>query len=36
MSVAAIAHVSDLLPELASDLAGCSGADKLAELERAA
>ena len=36
MSVAAIAHVSDLLPELASDLPGCSGADKLAELERAA
>ena len=36
MSVAAIAHVSDLLPELASDLAGCSGADKLAEPERAA
>ncbi len=36
MSVAAIAHVSDLLPDLATDLPGCAGADKLAELERAA
>lgn len=36
MSVAAITHVSDLLPDLASDLPGCAGADKLAELERAA
>ncbi len=36
MSVAAITHVSDLLPDLASDLPGCAGAEKLAELERAA